>query len=366
MTTVTALPASAPTVRAGRSTTAAPGDEFAALLAGIMPGPSAPSAVVDVDATAPTVVTTLTGPVAAATGAPAPPADGATPGVPAGAPAVDTGLGAVAAKASPPLPATSAPVAHGAAAGATALGPATAPPGLTAAARLSATAGLAIPAVPAGPQVDGATQTTPAADVPIDAVAPAADAAVPEEPLSGSSEPVAGIPAAAPATGTALAAGAEGALLAPLSEARAVAPAAAPAPPAAPPPPAAQVVTVLEPLLAGPDGAYTISLQLYPEELGAVQVEVSLRGGEISLALHAADDRAQEALRAALPDLREQLESTGLTATDVSVDGGRADDSANDTPGQRPGSRDRSTGDGDVAPAPPPAADPDAALDLRM
>lgn len=91
-------------------------------------------------------------------------------------------------------------------------------------------------------------------------------------------------------------------------------------------PPSTQVVAGLAPVLDGPDGAYTMSLQLYPEELGSVQVEISLRNGEISLAMLAVDVDAVEVLRAALPDLRTELESTGLTSTGVSVDLGRGDE----------------------------------------
>jgi flagellar hook-length control protein FliK len=107
-----------------------------------------------------------------------------------------------------------------------------------------------------------------------------------------------------------------------------------------------------------------MSLKLYPEELGAVQVEVSLRGGEISLALHAADDLAKDVLRGVLPQLREQLEATGLTATDVTVDSGKPDDQRDEPATPRRGGSPAS--DGADTPMPAPAPDPDAALDLRM
>ena len=95
------------------------------------------------------------------------------------------------------------------------------------------------------------------------------------------------------------------------------------APRTVPEPPAAQLTQLLAPVLEGPDGAHTLSLQLYPKELGAVQVEVMLRAGEISLALHAARDTSLDVLRAALPDLRAQLEQAGLTAGSLTVDGER-------------------------------------------
>jgi flagellar hook-length control protein FliK len=144
-------------------------------------------------------------------------------------------------------------------------------------------------------------------------------------------------------------------------------PATAPAAPPTPAAPSAQLVQHLGPLLEGPDGSYALSLQLYPEELGAVRVDVALRAGEISLALHAGDDRAQEALRAALPDLRAALEDAGLTATAMSVDGGQSEQSPQD---ERLAHQPRRTGSGPAgAPDTTPvlqSSDPDAALDLRM
>jgi flagellar hook-length control protein FliK len=140
---------------------------------------------------------------------------------------------------------------------------------------------------------------------------------------------------------------------------------AAPGAPAAPP--SSQIVQQLGPLLEGPDGSYAMSLQLYPEELGAVQVEVALRLGEISLTLRAGDEAARETLRAALPDLRSALEAAGLTADALSVDNGRPDQQPKDGDPDRSGSPTGGarTGPGEATPVPQPS-DPDAALDLRM
>jgi flagellar hook-length control protein FliK len=136
------------------------------------------------------------------------------------------------------------------------------------------------------------------------------------------------------------------------------------------------VVQLLAPVLEGPDGAYSLSLQLYPEELGAVQVEVLLRGGEIRLALHAADEAAQAALRSALPDLRADLHAGGLTATSLTVDDGRpgsssdrsterSPDRRSDGQGDQPGRRSHPYRGAEPAPRPSPSH-ADAALDLRM
>jgi hypothetical protein len=198
-------------------------------------------------------------------------------------------------------------------------------------------------AVPAGP-----------VDVPVDAALPEAAPAVPVAAPAGAEAGVAGpqpadLRTSAPAT-----------------------PAAAPAPA----PPAAQVAQLLGPVLEGPDGTYSLSLQLYPEELGAVQVEVLLRGGEIRLALHAPDEAAQAALRSALPDLRADLLAGGLSATSLSVDDGRpgsssdrstdrSPDRRSDGQGDAPGRRSHPYRDADPGPRQLPSH-ADAALDLRM
>jgi flagellar hook-length control protein FliK len=171
-------------------------------------------------------------------------------------------------------------------------------------------------------------------------------------------------------------AGAEGGVAGPpTTDPRAAAPAAPaqPAPPSPPSPPAAQVAQLLGPVLSGPDGTYSVSLQLYPEELGAVQVEVLLRGGEIRLAMHAPTEAAQAALRAALPDLRADLAAAGLSATSLSVDDGRSGQSSPDRSpdrrpdgqGDTPGRRSLPYGDAEPA-ARTPSSHADAALDLRM
>jgi flagellar hook-length control protein FliK len=100
-----------------------------------------------------------------------------------------------------------------------------------------------------------------------------------------------------------------------------------------------------------------------------VQVEMSLKNGEVTLALHAVDERAQDVLRAALQDLRASLQQAGLTATQVTVDGGRGDDGRDAQQERSGGSSADHDPDGDAAPTLPASlvgTDPDAALDLRM
>jgi flagellar hook-length control protein FliK len=98
--------------------------------------------------------------------------------------------------------------------------------------------------------------------------------------------------------------------------------AAAPAPPV---PVQHQVFAAVVPLLRGDDGSYGVQLQLHPHDLGAVQVTVDVRHGEISVQLHAADPAAQDALRDGLSDLRRQLEDQGLRTGSLEVGSGGAD-----------------------------------------
>jgi len=85
-----------------------------------------------------------------------------------------------------------------------------------------------------------------------------------------------------------------------------------------------QVFTAVSPLLRGADGSYGLHLQLHPKDLGAVQVTVDVRHGEISIQMHATDPAARDALRSGLSDLRQQLEDQGLRAGSMEVGSGGA------------------------------------------
>jgi len=89
--------------------------------------------------------------------------------------------------------------------------------------------------------------------------------------------------------------------------------------------PAQQVFTAVSSLLRGADGSYGVRLQLHPQDLGAVQVTVDVRHGEISIQMHATNEDAREALRGGLSDLRQQLEDQGLRTGSMEVGSGGAD-----------------------------------------
>nr|WP_275586276.1 flagellar hook-length control protein FliK [Geodermatophilus normandii] len=73
-------------------------------------------------------------------------------------------------------------------------------------------------------------------------------------------------------------------------------------------------------MASGPDGTHTMTLVLTPETLGPVEVRVTVHDGRIDLSLRGASDAGRAALLDALPDLRRDLESSGLTCSKLQVD----------------------------------------------
>jgi flagellar hook-length control protein FliK len=147
--------------------------------------------------------------------------------------------------------------------------------------------------------------------------APAA-AAAPGQPGSGTSsgEPDDGDRPAGPTVPDPAAA--PQAVTAPVAPA---APVAAPAAaPATPPAVAAQLVPHVAVLRGGADGTHTMTVVLTPENLGPVHVQVTLDKGVVALDLRGAHTAGREALVAALPDLRRDLQSAGLTCSRLDVD----------------------------------------------
>ena len=102
-------------------------------------------------------------------------------------------------------------------------------------------------------------------------------------------------------------------------------PDAAAAPSAAPAPtPAAQLLPVLLPFRRSPDGVHELTVRLQPEELGPVQVTISVRDGSVHVHLLADSPASRDALRQALPSLRSEVERAGLAtgSFDVSTQSG--------------------------------------------
>jgi flagellar hook-length control protein FliK len=154
--------------------------------------------------------------------------------------------------------------------------------------------------------------------------------------------------------------------------------AAEPAAPAAPPV-AGQVAQHVAVLRSAPDGTHTMTLVLTPETLGPVEVQVTLNQGSVDLALKSATEAGRAALLDALPDLRRDLASAGLTCTNASVDrdagaswASAQQHAAGDRAGRQgqPDGRGRSWLRGTEAdpgrPAPGTTAIPSSGLDVRV
>ncbi|WP_020608212.1 flagellar hook-length control protein FliK [Actinokineospora enzanensis] len=92
------------------------------------------------------------------------------------------------------------------------------------------------------------------------------------------------------------------------------APGQAPAPQqSAPTQNAHRLATELTPL-RGHNGDHTITVHLHPVDLGPVVVTARISGGDIRLDLGSATAAGREAIRAALPELRAELESAGYSS----------------------------------------------------
>jgi flagellar hook-length control protein FliK len=100
---------------------------------------------------------------------------------------------------------------------------------------------------------------------------------------------------------------------------------AAPAPaPAGTPTPATQLAVQIAPLRLGADGVHRMTIHLNPQELGPISVIAEVRNGDIAVRLTGATEIGREALQAALPDLRKELQDagSGSTTLDIGQDGG--------------------------------------------
>jgi hypothetical protein len=148
-------------------------------------------------------------------------------------------------------------------------------------------------------------------------------------------------------------------------------PVATPAPRAEAPAPAPRVhtpiVTAVIPLVQRGDGSYHVAVRLHPEELGAVDIDVELRGGEINLRLRTETVAGRDAIRLALPMLRSELEAAGVQTGTFDL----GDQPSGQLPQQQQGSNPSTpaftTASLDDVPVPDTDAEADpAALDVRV
>ncbi|WP_222265406.1 flagellar hook-length control protein FliK [Modestobacter marinus] len=94
-------------------------------------------------------------------------------------------------------------------------------------------------------------------------------------------------------------------------------------------PVATQLGRQLAVLTEAPDGTQTMTLVITPDELGPVSIQATITDGTIDLTLLGAHEHGRQALAEALPDLRRELETAGLSVSrlEVGTDAGRDGDS---------------------------------------
>jgi flagellar hook-length control protein FliK len=97
------------------------------------------------------------------------------------------------------------------------------------------------------------------------------------------------------------------------------APDGAPAPhqPAGPPQLTQQVAGPVLSLRTAGDGNHQLTIALHPAELGPVNVHVRILGDSMTIQLASSSADAHDALREALPQLRQELQAAGLHNVDL-------------------------------------------------
>ena len=131
------------------------------------------------------------------------------------------------------------------------------------------------------------------------------------------------------------------------------APESFPRPPASTADVADRIASAVVPLHRRGDGRHEVTLDLHPDDLGAIRVELSVEHQTVHLTLHAAEPATAALLARALPDLRSALADAGLQAGHVGVGPGGGDGAAprrnpDDAARSRSTERGRRTGAGAV------------------
>jgi flagellar hook-length control protein FliK len=188
----------------------------------------------------------------------------------------------------------------------------------------------------------GTTSTTAVPAAPGDASSGSTGSGADQAPSDGGDAPT-----AAPATTTPPAP-----VAAPVAAPAAATLPTAPSAPAAQPPVAAQLSQPVAVLASRPDGAHTMTVVHTPDDLGPVQVQVTVSNGSLDLNLTGSHEHGRAALLEALPDLRRDLQSAGLTLSrlDVSRDTSGSFTTQQQAPGQHWGQGSQQRGDARPAP----------------
>ncbi len=140
----------------------------------------------------------------------------------------------------------------------------------------------------------------------------------------------------------------------------------APAPASTPIPVSTQMSAHLSAFRGLADGTYETTIRLNPEELGQVSVRIQVNGGSVSIHAFGASDIAVQALREAMPDLRQDLLRSGLDLVDSQVDQGSASfGNDREAASDRPLDTDKTDGSAENRIGRPTGADVDAISDMN-
>lgn len=140
----------------------------------------------------------------------------------------------------------------------------------------------------------------------------------------------------------------------------------APAPASTPIPVSTQMSAHLSAFRGLADGTYETTIRLNPEELGQVSVRIQVNGGTVSIHAFGASDIAVQALREAMPDLRQDLLRSGLDLVDSQVDQGSASfGNDREAASGRPLDTDKTDGSAENRLVRPTGADVDAISDMN-
>lgn len=140
----------------------------------------------------------------------------------------------------------------------------------------------------------------------------------------------------------------------------------APAPASTPIPVSTQMSAHLSAFRGLADGTYETTIRLNPEELGQVSVRIQVNGGTVSIHAFGASDIAVQALREAMPDLRQDLLRSGLDLVDSQVDQGSASfGNDREAASGRPLDTDKTDGSAENRIGRPTGADVDAINDMN-
>jgi flagellar hook-length control protein FliK len=142
----------------------------------------------------------------------------------------------------------------------------------------------------------------------------------------------------------------------------------APTPPSPTPDatPTQQVAEALREVRRLADGSHRLSLQLHPEELGAVHLEVALRDGRLHVRAVAETEAARSALERNLPELRSDLRDAGIRAGSLEVGPDASGRDRSDTPSREAFPEVRRGNHVDALPTSIPDPTASSGLDIRL